>query len=187
MKKRITKLLFLIIISASISIVFNTILININNSNSNLLLIHETKGVNYVEDMSEYFQDKDNTCGPASIKFLLSRYGMDYSESELLKYMHIDENGSNALQLSECFNKLGFNCSGLRTDYEGLLGQQKPLIAFVNGNHYVVVTSTGEKELVLFDPLPNMGYTIYKKDEFLNIWDGIVLTVRPQPLTLTGQ
>ncbi|HEX9060039.1 MAG TPA: cysteine peptidase family C39 domain-containing protein [Clostridia bacterium] len=138
-----------------------------------------------VKDINRFWQEGDTTCGPASIRYLLARYGTDYSEEEIRNLVPSVNGGASMLGLAQALDKLGFTGNGLKLDIEKLEKVHTPFIAFVNNNHFVTVYYVDSDKICLFDPAPGKGNTVYGKEQFNKIWNGIVLEVRPKKLDIS--
>lgn len=127
-----------------------------------------------------FLQSQDNTCGPAALAYILNYYGVDTSETEVVKHVAMSRFGTSMLQLKKAANNYGFNGVGFQGNYLWLENQTLPLMAHVNDKHYVVINKIIDNRVYLFDPLE--GHVILKKNDFENLWSGNVLTVRPKPI-----
>lgn len=131
-----------------------------------------------------YEQKKQNSCGAAAIRFLLSRYGLDYSENSIEALMNTADYGVDMLQMSQALDKLGFLGKGLRSDISYLQKVRMPVIAHINDNHFVVVTLIDNHNVYLFDPNPDQGFINYRIEEFEKIWGGAFIQAVPKTLEL---
>lgn len=90
--------------------------------------------------------------------------------------------GVDAYHLIEGAKKIGFNAKGLKCDFDYIQKNIKnPFIAHVtlknHCQHYVVVYKIKNNSLKIMDPA--LGLVVLKKDEFLSIWNGVVILLYP--------
>jgi ABC-type bacteriocin/lantibiotic exporter with double-glycine peptidase domain len=136
-----------------------------------------------------YFQEKLNSgyCGPASLKILLSYYGIEKSEKELAILCKTKTDlGTDDKGIKSAAEKLGFkvvmkNNSSFK-DIEGWLKKGVPVIvdwftrgradytdADVADGHYSVVTGIDDKFIYLQDPEIGKIRKLEKED-FMTVW-----------------
>ena len=100
------------------------------------------------------FQDRENTCGPATLKMILDHWGIDISLRELKRKVRMSARGSSLFALKETAESFGLNANGLMLKTEDLRVSPLPLILFVRGEHFVVLDSMdGEGCLFVRDPM----------------------------------
>lgn len=126
-------------------------------------------------------------CGPASLKILLSYYGIEKSEKELAKLCGTDKNlGTDDLGLKRAAESFGLkvkikNNSSFK-DIERWLEKEVPVIVswFTRGRidytdsdvadgHYSVVCGIDEKNIYLQDPETGNMRKLEKED-FMTVW-----------------
>lgn len=135
------------------------------------------------------FQETLNAgmCGPASLKIVLSYYGVDKSEKELAKLCGTDEDlGTDDKAIEKAAKSLGFkvkikNNSSFK-DIEKWLDKDVPVIVnwFTRGRtdytdtdvcdgHYSVVCGIDNKNIYLQDPETG-GMRELDKEDFMTVW-----------------
>ncbi len=135
------------------------------------------------------FQETLNAgmCGPASLKMVLSYYGIEKSEKELAKLCKVDKIlGTNDKDIKRVAEQLGFkvvikNNSNFK-DIEKWLDKKVPVIVdwFTKGRqeysesetadgHYSVVAGLDEKYIYLQDPEIGRIRKL-KKEDFMTVW-----------------
>ena len=135
------------------------------------------------------FQETLNAgmCGPASLKILLSYYGVDMSEKELAKLCETDKDlGTDDKAIEKAAKSLGFkvkikNNSSFK-DIEKWLDKDIPVIVdwFTRGRtdytdadvcdgHYSVVCGIDNKNIYLQDPETG-GMRKLDKEDFMAVW-----------------
>ena len=111
-------------------------------------------------EVEKYIQSKKWSCGPAALKILLSYYGTEVSEEELIELSGTNETqGATHDGLISAVKAFGFSpYSSENTDDSVLLrflGNHEPvLIDFQgnNGGHYVVGTAFSSQRIHIQDP-----------------------------------
>lgn len=128
------------------------------------------------------YQRNAKDCGVACLLSIIKYYKGDNTFENVRHLTKCSNNGITALNLINASNHLGFDSRGLKCNYEDLVKLTKPLICHVileNGyNHYIVLHKVTEKFVIIFDPY--FGVKKYNKIEFLKIWNGIVIELKPQ-------
>ncbi len=128
----------------------------------------------------KFLQAEKNTCGPAALAYLLSYFGHDTREEELVTHVSLQEQGTSMYDLAETAKSLGFAAWGERQNFAALRDIAKPCIAFINNNHYVVVIKIHNNQIEMFDPA--IGHIMVSRAIFEQIWRGHVLLVRVKPI-----
>lgn len=128
------------------------------------------KGAKYIGKDGIVYQKQGKDCGPASLKMIFDYFkipiSIEYIEKEVLT-----ENGSNMLRLKELAETRGLETEGWRLSYIDLKKITLPGIAFVNGNHFVVISEIIENDyIVVLDP--SLGKLRYSLKKFQRIWEG---------------
>ena len=85
--------------------------------------------------------------------------------------------GSNVLQLRETMTEYGFNVNGYKVELNKLSNKVLPLIAYVNGNHFVVLEKIKKSKIYVIDPA--IGKITYNNQEFEKIYSGVVICLSP--------
>lgn len=135
------------------------------------------------------FQETLNAsmCGPASLKIVLSYYGIEKPEKELARLCKADKNmGTNDNKIKEAAEKFGFKViiknNSSFSDIEKWLDKKVPVIVnwFTRGRkdysdsdvadgHYSVVTGIDEQFICLQDPEIGKIRKLEKED-FMTVW-----------------
>ena len=123
------------------------------------------------------FRQKPGYCGPASLKMVLSYFGVEKSEMSLVRLSKCSKDkGATAENLLKAAKKLGFK--GFIKDYSDFkdvkrfLKKKIPVIVdwfSVDEGHYSVVVRVDGKKIYLQDP--ELGrLKIMKLKEFKTVW-----------------
>lgn len=126
------------------------------------------------------FKQSKGYCGPASLKIILSYYGIDKSEKYLAKLTNTSRSkGCYGKELVKAGKKLGFksyykdNCS--INDLKKLIKQNIPVIIDwfspdpEEGGHYSIVVGFERQKIILIDPYFGKKKKI-RTDKFLSRW-----------------
>lgn len=123
------------------------------------------------------YQKNIKDCGVACLLMIIRYYGGDNTYENLRRMTRCDNNGISALNIIKAANKLGFNSKGFYSSYDDLNNIVLPCICHVvleNGyTHYVVLTKIEKGCVYISDPA--YGNKKYSKEEFLKLWDNIVI------------
>lgn len=153
-----------------------------DNTSLSVALIDYIKYQPPEEDIvsDRFFQANKNTCGPAVLAYLLSYYGKEVLESDLIPYMHLTEQGVSMLELKKVSNKLGFNAAGMKANLPGLKNQVLPIIAYINNSHYVVINRILDDFIYMFDPIE--GHVKVSASDFRRMWSGYFMLLKMKPI-----
>lgn len=129
-------------------------------------------------------QTDDSRCGPASIKMILSFYGLNVSEDELCDRCNWTyELGCTDFQMKEAIESYGFECiifndSSLE-NIEDWIQREIPVIVDwfspgidfgdIPNGHSSVVVNIDKEFIYLFDPELG-GLRVIKREEFMRVW-----------------
>ena len=123
-------------------------------------------------------QDGLKDCGPCSLAMVIKYYGGYVGISYLEDLMHTTKFGTSAYNLVEAARKIGFESYGIKVS--SLDNLEYPCIAHVTisntYDHFVVIYKVDDKVLI-GDPASKVKYMT--KDEFNNIWNNVIITLKP--------
>jgi subfamily B ATP-binding cassette protein HlyB/CyaB len=86
---------------------------------------------------------------------------------------------SNLFALANIAQAFGFTAKPYDLNFSSLAKIGMPCIAQCKGNHFVVVYEVSEENIWIADPIH--GKAKLYKGEFIRNWNGIVLSVTPNP------
>ncbi|MGQ0532383.1 MAG: C39 family peptidase [Caulobacteraceae bacterium] len=135
-------------------------------------------------------QQYDYSCGSAAVATLLRfHYGLTIGEGEVFQSMYergdqarIRQVGFSMLDMRSYLETRGFRADGLRLSLDRLAELQVPAIALITHNnyrHFVVVKGISRERVLVGDP--TFGVQTYSREEFQEIWNGVVLAIRRPP------
>jgi hypothetical protein len=131
------------------------------------------KGAKYLGKEGVLLQKKNNDCGPAVLKMIFDYFKIPATLSEISKKV-LRKRGSTMLSLKEMAELKGLKAEGWRLSFNDLKKINLPAIAFIEGNHFVVISRiTVNGEIIVLDPA--IGKLKYPLPKFKNIWRGEVL------------
>lgn len=133
------------------------------------------KGAKYLGEDGVIIQREANDCGPASLKMIFDYFKVPVDLEEISKKV-VGERGSNMLSLKEMAELEGLKTEGWRFSFEDLKNIKLPAIAFINGNHYVVISEIAEDIITILDP--SIGKLRYSSQRFRSKWKGETLIFR---------
>lgn len=134
------------------------------------------KGAKYLGEEEIILQLHSNDCGPAALKMIFDYFQIPVSLEEISKIV-LTERGSTMLSLKEMAELKGLKAEGWKYAFKDLKKIKLPAIAFVNDNHYVVISEiTEEEKIIVLDPA--IGKLEYNSIRFRRIWNGEALIFR---------
>jgi uncharacterized protein len=135
-------------------------------------------------------QQYDYSCGSAAVATMLRfHYGLTVNEGEVFQSMYqrgdqarIRSVGFSMLDMRTYLESRGFRADGLRLSLDRLATLDVPAIALIthdNYRHFVVVKGVSADRVLVGDP--TFGLQTYSREEFAEIWNGVVLAIRQTP------
>jgi len=129
-----------------------------------------------------YPQEGNNDCAAASILMILKYYKGSISYIKLSEMLKTTKKGTTAFHIIETLKQLGFHAEGIKTNIYNI--DILPVIAHVTINksykHYVVIYDIDYKNKKISIADPTSGIKKYDFLEFLEIWNGIIITMYPE-------
>lgn len=143
---------------------------------------------NPIDFLTVYQQDRYHSCGPASIRMMLSCYGINFQEREIAKARVTIEGFDWEAVLDFLHILTGFTVSLYAYgEYEDVLAQFKkyhaPILICWNPtqkeweDHFSVIKDIAKECVVIADPDGGVIRTL-QKEEFIDCWYGAGI-VRP--------
>ncbi len=134
-----------------------------------------------------HFQTAPNTCGPAALLSICEFYGIKTTEQEIATLAGTTPTGTSLHGLAQAADSLGLKATGMELSLEELKGAKTPLIAHLNGGHFVVVVSVHKGQLTIIDPakgVKSIAPVDFRRDASSHLatckgWQGHVLLLEP--------
>ncbi|CAC9588329.1 Bacteriocin resistance protein; peptidase C39 [uncultured Gammaproteobacteria bacterium] len=118
-------------------------------------------------------QDKDYSCGAASMATLLNEfYNQSFTEIELLKAMDKGDGSASFDDMAKALPQFGFRAVGYALSFEQLSKLKIPTIVYLKyrkDDHFSVLRGISNSTVWLSDP--SLGNRTYSKEQFLDMWD----------------
>ncbi len=131
------------------------------------------KGAKYSGEEGIILQSHNNDCGPAALKMIFNYFQIPVSLEEISEIV-LTEKGSTMLSLKEMAELKGLKAEGWRYAFKDLEKIKLPAIAFINNNHFVVISEVTEGEkITVLDPA--IGKLEYPSWRFQKLWRGETL------------
>lgn len=142
-------------------------------------------------------QDRDYSCGAASLATLLNEfYGLSLTEEQILKDMNKPDRMANFEDMARVVNGYGLKSGGVALSYEQLSKLTVPVVVYLQHrgeDHFSVLRGISATQVQLADP--SWGNRIYSKAQFLAMWEtredeklkGKILLVLPQKAGVVAQ
>lgn len=134
-------------------------------------------------------QDKDFSCGAASLATLLNEfYGQSVTEAALLEAMDKGDMRASFDDMQRALPNFGFRATGYAASFEQLTRLKMPVVVYLKyrkDDHFSVLRGIDSDTVWLADP--SLGNRTYSRAQFLAMWEtrgdttlkGKVLAVLP--------
>jgi ABC-type bacteriocin/lantibiotic exporter with double-glycine peptidase domain len=130
------------------------------------------------ENKDIFLQNKENSCGPVTLKMIFDHYKIPSTLNEIETRITSDKKGTSMLALKEMSEWKGLHAEGWQLTVEDLFKATFPVILFVNGNHFVVADSVQSDTLFFRDPV--FGQLRMRKNKLPEKWNGETLIFKKQ-------
>lgn len=131
--------------------------------------------------MKGVYQQSSKDCGVACLLTIIKYYKGNNTFENVRYLTKCNNNGTSALNIVNASKKLGFDCKGIKCNYEYLEKIVMPCICHIklfNGyNHFIVLNKVNKKYVKVFDP--EKGNKKLLKEEFNKIWTKNVIELIP--------
>ena len=120
-------------------------------------------------------RNQPSSCGPIALKLLFEYHKIDCTLDEITGQIVLKPGGASMLSLKEMAEAKGLRAEGWKLTFDDLRKLTVPVIAYVNGNHFVVVDSVPKGETVCVRD--GRGEMVMTRDEFVRGWHGETLVL----------
>ncbi len=135
-------------------------------------------GARFLTDDGVVLQSERNDCGVASLKMILAAHGVERSLASLASELPLTARGTSMLALRQASIRLGVPARSWAICPEDLRRIPLPAIAFVHGDHFVVIRSLIAPDLLEVDD-PALGRLRWPTSKFRKVWSGETLVFDP--------
>lgn len=133
-------------------------------------------GAEYLGEEGVIRQRTRYECGAVALQMLLRQRGVERDLDELKTQAGTGERGTSLLGLKQAAAAQGLHAQALRVGAKELSRVPLPAIAFVDGDHFVLVAELRDDgRLVVLDPA--RGRLLYDAGSFGGRWRGELLVV----------
>ena len=122
-------------------------------------------------------QFSETECGIAALAMILAYHGTHASTTSLREKCGPSRDGCKASAMIRAAEKYGFSAECYSVDIKDILDLDRPVIAFWNFNHYVVICKICGDEFYIHDPA--LGAVVITHDEFDKSFTGIIIDIFP--------
>ena len=119
-------------------------------------------------------QQHQNDCGAACLKMVLAAHGIEREMSDLYHELRTSERGTSLLDLRLVATRAGLPARSWVIGIAEMRDVPFPAIAFVKGNHFVVVKRLLDSDVLEVDD-PALGKLWWPVTSFCRVWSGEVL------------
>lgn len=132
-------------------------------------------GAQYRDLLDVTLQTHRTNCGPAALHMALASLGIDRSLAEIETFTAADSGGTSLFALEQYAKNQGVRTSLWRLNSSDLIAHSgQPTVAFVRGNHFVVIDSVKPDGSVLLRD-PAIGRLRMTRAAWKQIWRGEVM------------
>lgn len=123
-------------------------------------------------------------CGACCLLSIIKYYGGYIPIEKIRIDTRTSNEGTTALSIIKAASTYGLDGKGIKTNYNELLNSAQilPIIAHIktknNMFHFIVIYKITKDKVTIMDPAK--GYIKYSKKEFLNLWTGICIILKPR-------
>ena len=132
------------------------------------------RGARFVGDEDVVLQPRWNQCGAAALKAVLAFHGIDREIPDLAEQLKTHAAGTSLFDLRLVSTEEGLPARSWVLDAEHLSRSPLPAIAFVYGDHFVVVRAFATPDTLVVDD-PSLGRLLWPVDSFSRAWSGETL------------
>jgi predicted double-glycine peptidase len=132
------------------------------------------KGARFIGDDQVQLQRAYNHCGAAALQMILASHGIDRSVEELLQQLRMTPAGTSLLDLRLAATEAGVPARSWALSDSHLRQLPMPAIAFVGGNHFVVIRRMLDPRTLEVDD-PAIGRLRWPIAAFCRYWKGETL------------
>lgn len=132
------------------------------------------RGARFIGDDQVQLQKGRNYCGAAALKMVLAAHGIDRSMDDLLRRLRMTRQGTTLLDLRLTSTDAGLPARSWALGESHLRQLPVPAIAFVDGNHFVVIRRLLDPRTLEVDD-PALGRLRWPIAAFGRHWRGETL------------
>jgi hypothetical protein len=132
------------------------------------------KGARFIGDDQVQLQQGHNHCGAAALRMILAAHGIDRSVKDLLHQLRMRDEGTSLLDLRLAAAQAGVPARSWVLTESQLQHLPMPAIAFVGGNHFVVLRRLLDPRTLEVDD-PAIGRLRWPIAAFCRYWKGETL------------
>jgi len=136
------------------------------------------QGAQFLTDKGVALQGEGNYCGVASLKMVLAAHGIDRSLTSLASELPMTSQGTSMLALRQASMRLGVPARSWAVRPQDLSRIPLPAIAFIHGDHFVVIRSFVASDVLEVDD-PALGKLRWPTSAFRKVWSGETLVFDP--------
>ncbi len=136
------------------------------------------RGARFMGDQGVILQSRWNECGVAALQMVLAAHGIVRKGDLLRSRLHLTATGTTLFDLRRAAAAEGLEGRSWRLDLPDLKSVPLPAIAFINGDHFVVVDHWLSTDVLeIHDPA--LGRLRWPATSFSHAWSGEILIFDP--------
>lgn len=124
-------------------------------------------------------QEGIRDCGITCLFNIIRYYGGNVSVEKLRELTETNEKGTSIYNIIKTSRELGLEAKAYKCELNDLANIEFPIIAYMKLNnyyHFVILKDIDIDKVSIFDPIK--GDISYTEEEFLNIWQRIIITFK---------
>lgn len=137
------------------------------------------RGAEYLGEEGVIRQNTPYDCGVACLRMVAQAMGKNEDAAAIRGLAGTTADGTSLLGLKSAAENLGLPASTWRLRSPDLASVRLPLIAFVDGNHFVVVREVSDGYVIVLDPAS--GRLKHSVQSFAERWSGEALIFARTP------
>jgi ABC-type bacteriocin/lantibiotic exporter with double-glycine peptidase domain len=137
-----------------------------------------SRGAQFVTDSGVVLQQTYSDCGAAALSMTLQLFGVTRSRTSLVSELHTGPAGTTLYEMRLAAERAGVHARSWRLRRSDVSIVPLPAIAWVNGNHFVVVRRRLDATRLEVDD-PAIGTLIWPIASFVQHWSGEALVFFP--------
>lgn len=132
------------------------------------------RGAEYVGDSGVIHQRRTNDCGASCLKMVFAVHGVERDLTRLEAELQIGARGTSLRNLRLAAERAGLHARSWKLSAADLIEAPMPAIAFINGDHFVVVRRVVDRTSLEVDD-PALGRLHWPLKAFCSRWSGETL------------
>ncbi len=158
------------LVGAFVTIAFSVFILSLGDLHTPHAVFSKLRFDSYADSIRLKERHFRKSCGPLALQRIYMKSGLCCSLADVTRDVAPTIHGSTMLSLIRDARERGLPAAGWWLSFRDLTHAPFPVVAFVNGNHYVVVDTVEATGGVL--TYDKWGERRYTREEFIRMWHG---------------